>query len=132
MRSFKIVRDLSKYSYKKGSDRIVITQYDTGIHLNFEFLNRSNPLNLFGYRGFISFVNQEGKILLTEECTSIQDLTLESTTKFFYVMDEALTKNSGELTAIIDLIDTEGNRTAINPFVITILPHLLKDSITHI
>ena len=124
---FKIVRDLSRYSYQLGSDRIVATQFDTGIRLTFDLLDRKEKLNLKGYRALISFVDETETLLLTEECSIVQDLSANPNIQLQYVIDERLTKDSGQIKGVVDLIDKEGFRTALNPFVITLLPHLLKE-----
>lgn len=129
IQTFTIVRDLNKYTYKKGKERIVLTQFDTGVRLNLELLNKKEPVDLQGHRAFISFFNEKEQLLLTEECTNIQDLSLDPRFILFYLMDGRLTEEAGELTAIIDIIDPDGFRTAIRPFSITILPHLLKEPI---
>ena len=127
--SFTIVRDLAKYHYQKGSDRIVLTQFDTGIRLVFNLLENKQPLDLSGYQAFISFFNASGDMLLCEPCVSVQDLSLSPSFRMFYLMDERLTMEAGELKAIVDLIDPEGYRTAINPFTITLLEHLRDEPI---
>lgn len=130
IQTFNIVRDLNKYAYKKGSERIVVTQFDTGIRLNFELLSKKEPVDLQGHRAFVSFFNEKEQLLLTEECASIQDLSLNPRFALFYLMDERLTSEAGQLTAIVDVVDPEGFRTAIRPFSITILPHLLKEPVS--
>lgn len=128
-RVFNIVRDLSKYAYAKGSDRIALTQFDSGDILNLILLHQQEPFDPIGCRVLVSFVNQEGKLLVSEECAVIQDLSLDPRFNFQYLMDERLTLEAGELNVIIDLIDEDGYRTALNPFKITILPHLLKEPV---
>lgn len=122
---FKIVRDLSKYSYNKGSERIVVTQYNKGIRLEIEVLERKQPLDLSDSQCLISFVNSEGKLLLTDQCSGIQDTSLEPKSSLIYVIDERLTGVADTLQATVDLIHPSGCQSTIRPFSITILPHLL-------
>ena len=124
---FKIVRDLNRFSYQKGSDRIVVTQFDTGIHLTFDLFERKERLDLNGYRVLISFVDETGELLLTEECPITQDLSMSPCYLLRYVIDERLTQKSGQIKGVVDLFDKEGFRTALNPFTITLLPYLLKE-----
>lgn len=130
LRAFHIVRDLSKYSYTKGSDRIVVTQFDTGFTFVLTLLNKKEPMDLTQHRFFISFFDEQDKLLFTDECQSIQDLSLNPTTQIYYEVDERLTLNSGVVTAVIDLIDECGHRAATQPFKLTILSHLLKEPVS--
>ena len=124
---FKVVRDLSKYSYNKGSERIVITQYNKGIHLEIDVLERKQPLDLSDSRCLISFINSEGELLLTDSCSGIQDTSLEPKSGLLYVIDERLTQVADTLQATVDLIHSNGCHSTIRPFTITILPHLLEE-----
>ena len=130
LRAFHIVRDLSKYSYTKGSDRIVVTQFDTGFTFILTLLNHKEPMDLTQHRFFISFFDEQEKLLFTDECQSIQDLSLNPTTQIYYEVDERLTLTSGVVTAVIDLIDECGHRAATQPFKLTILSHLLKEPVS--
>ena len=129
MRQFIIHRDLSLYSYNKGSEVPFMTQFDKGTRLSFVLTNKKQIVPLQSYRVFISFKHESGEVILTEECALVKDLSLHKGDLCCYVMDERLTQKEGELTAILDVFDPDGNRFALLPFKMVVLPHLLKEPV---
>lgn len=133
MRIFNIVRDCSYPRYQPKSDQPIVTQFDTGIAFNFFLLENNQPCSLAGSKVFLSFKTDENEVLFTTECQVIQDLSLNPVTRITYISDERLTKRSGLVHGILDLVDSTGYRTAFPPFGLVIHPHLLDEptSIDH-
>ena len=122
---FTVVRDIYNYRYQKGSDNIVVTQFDSGIRLNFILLAKGELIDLSDCRVLITLKNEKDKIICSDDCVITKDLSLANPqTITSYTLKHGETDEEGTLTGMLDILDKEGNRTATSCFIITILPHL--------
>ena len=121
-RPFSICRDLSSYRFQKGSDKIVITQFDTGVLLTFKLFDGGEPLDLSGYQALVVFQHQKTKKEWSEKVSIQQDLSL--TPSFYLTCELNDTEEVGEYVGILDLINPEGHKTSTAPFTLSVLPHL--------
>lgn len=122
MRVFKIVRDIGNLRFTKGSDSLVVTQFDSGCSLSFELLDHQKPMDLKGCQAIIVFKNQETGIEWGEKVVIRQPLSLTSSPVLTYELNR--TEEAGEYVGILTLIDVHGCQVSTAPFVLTVLPHL--------
>lgn len=120
IKPFNIVRDLENKRFTTGSDNIVLTQFDSGIYIEFEVLlsGKTVAWNERQHSVKVTFKNGLDIVVEKEPCELLQDAG-----KWRYEITDKLTGKSGNVKGIIDVMDG-GIRVASSQFEITILEHL--------
>ena len=120
IKPFNIVRDLENKKFTTGSDTIALTQFDSGIFIDFEILMSGKAINWNNgrYRVKVTFKNGEKVVIERKDCK------LQADGKWRYEITTDLTDIPGNnVRGILDVENT-GVRVASSQFEIMILQHL--------
>ena len=117
---FNIVRDLENKKFTTGSDTIVLTQFDSGIFIDFEILMSGKAINWNKGRYTVKVTFKNGEKVVIER----KDCKLQADGKWRYEITTDLTDIPGNnVRGILD-VENVGVRVASSQFEIMILQHL--------
>ena len=120
IKPFNIVRDLENKKFTTGSDIIVLTQFDSGIFIDFEILMSGKAINWNNGRYTVKVTFKNGEKIVIER----KDCELQADGKWRYEITTDLTDIPGNnVRGILD-VEQGGVRVASSQFEITILQHL--------
>ena len=120
IKPFNIVRDLENKKFTTGSDTIILTQFDTGMHIDFEILMSGKAINWNNGRYTVKVTFKNGEKVVIER----KDCELQADGKWRYEITTDLTDIPGNnVRGILD-VEQGGVRVASSQFEITILQHL--------
>lgn len=120
IKPFNIVRDLENKKFTTGSDTIVLTQFDSGIFIDFEILMSGKAINWNNGRYTVKVTFKNGEKVVIER----KDCKLQADGKWRYEITTDLTDIPGNnVRGILDVENT-GVRVASSQFEIMILQHL--------
>ena len=120
IKPFNIVRDLENKKFTTGSDTIVLTQFDSGIFIDFEILMSGKAINWNNGRYTVKVTFKNGEKIVIER----KDCKLQADGKWRYEITTDLTDIPGNnVRGILD-VEQGGVRVASSQFEITILQHL--------
>ena len=120
IKPFNIVRDLENKKFTTGSDTIILTQFDTGMHIDFEILMSGKVVNWGNGRYTVKVTFKNGEKVVIER----KDCKLQADGKWRYEITTDLTDIPGNnVRGILDVENT-GVRVASSQFEIMILKHL--------
>ena len=120
IKPFNIVRDLENKKFTTGSDTIILTQFDTGMHIDFEILMSGKVVNWGNGRYTVKVTFKNGEKVVIER----KDCKLQADGKWRYEITTDLTDIPGNnVRGILDVENT-GVRVASSQFEIMILQHL--------
>ena len=120
IKPFNIVRDLENKKFTTGSDTIVLTQFDSGIFIDFEILMSGKAINWNNGRYTVKVTFKNGEKVVIER----KDCELQADGKWRYEITTDLTDIPGNnVRGILDVENT-GVRVASSQFEIMILQHL--------
>ena len=120
IKPFNIVRDLENKKFTTGSDTIILTQFDSGIFIDFEILMSGKAINWNNGRYTVKVTFKNGEKVVIER----KDCKLQADGKWRYEITTDLTDIPGNnVRGILDVENT-GVRVASSQFEIMILQHL--------
>ena len=120
IKPFNIVRDLENKKFTTGSDTIALTQFDSGIFIDFEILMSGKAINWNNGRYTVKVTFKNGEKVVIER----KDCKLQADGKWQYEITTDLTGTSGRnVRGILD-VEQGGVRVASSQFEIMILEHL--------
>ena len=120
IKPFNIVRDLENKKFTTGSDTIILTQFDSGIFIDFEILMSGKAINWNNGRYTVKVTFKNGEKIVIER----KDCELQADGKWRYEITTDLTDIPGNnVRGILD-VEQGGVRVASSQFEITILQHL--------
>ena len=120
IKPFNIVRDLENKKFTTGSDTIVLTQFDSGIFIDFEILMSGKAINWNNGRYTVKVTFKNGEKVVIER----KDCKLQADGKWRYEITTDLTDIPGNnVRGILD-VENAGVRVASSQFEIMILQHL--------
>ena len=120
IKPFKIVRDLENKKFTTGSDTIILTQFDSGIFIDFEILMSGKAINWNKGRYTVKVTFKNGEKVVIER----KDCKLQADGKWRYEITTDLTDIPGNnVRGILD-VENAGVRVASSQFEIMILQHL--------
>ena len=123
IKPFNIVRDLENKKFTTGSDTIVLTQFDSGIFIDFEILMSGKAINWNNGRYTVKVTFKNGEKVVIER----KDCKLQADGKWRYEITTDLTDIPGNnVRGILDVENT-GVRVASSQFEIMILEHLANN-----
>ena len=123
IKPFNIVRDLENKKFTTGSDTIVLTQFDSGIFIDFEILMSGKAINWNNGRYTVKVTFKNGEKVVIER----KDCKLQADGKWRYEITTDLTDIPGNnVKGILDVENT-GVRVASSQFEIMILEHLANN-----
>ena len=120
IKPFNIVRDLENKKFTTGSDTIILTQFDSGIFIDFEILMSGKAINWNNGRYTVKVTFKNGEKVVIER----KDCKLQADGKWRYEITTDLTDIPGNnVRGILD-VENAGVRVASSQFEIMILQHL--------
>ena len=120
IKPFNIVRDLENKKFTTGSDTIVLTQFDSGIFIDFEILMSGKAINWNNGRYTVKVTFKNGEKVVIER----KDCKLQADGKWRDEITTDLTDIPGNnVRGILD-VEQGGVRVASSQFEIMILQHL--------
>ena len=120
IKPFNIVRDLENKKFTTGSDTVILTQFDSGIFIDFEILMSGKAINWNNGRYTVKVTFKNGEKVVIER----KDCELQANGKWRYEITTDLTGTSGRnVRGILD-VEQGGTRVASSQFEIMILEHL--------
>ena len=120
IKPFNIVRDLENKKFTTGSDTIILTQFDSGIFIDFEILMSGKAINWNNGRYTVKVTFKNGEKVVIER----KDCELQADGKWRYEITTDLTDIPGNnVRGILD-VENAGVRVASSQFEIMILQHL--------
>ena len=120
IKPFNIVRDLENKKFTTGSDTIILTQFDSGIFIDFEILMSGKAINWNNGRYTVKVTFKNGEKVVIER----KDCKLQADGKWRYEITTDLTDIPGNnVRGILD-VENAGARVASSQFEIMILQHL--------
>lgn len=123
IKPFNIVRDLENKKFTTGSDTIALTQFDSGIFIDFEILMSGKAINWNNGRYTVKVTFKNGEKIVIER----KDCELQADGKWRYEITTDLTDIPGNnVRGILDVENT-GVRVASSQFEIMILQHLANN-----
>lgn len=120
IKPFNIVRDLENKKFTTGSDTVILTQFDSGIFIDFEILMSGKAINWNNGRYTVKVTFKNGEKVVIER----KDCELQADGKWRYEITTDLTDIPGNnIRGILD-VENAGVRVASSQFEIMILQHL--------